>query len=71
MPDHRNINYALFSGDVNQNGIIDYDDYDYVKDASSYFNTGYIVDDLTGDWIVESADFSVVENNIGRIIMRP
>ncbi len=63
--------YALFSGDVNQNGIIDYDDYDYVKDASSYFYTGYIVDDLTGDWIVESADFSVVENNIGRIIMRP
>ena len=36
-----------------------------------FFNTGYLNEDLTGDWIIESSDFSLFENNLGRISLHP
>ena len=63
--------FAIRSGDVNQDGIIDIDDFISVENACRIFSSGYIKDDLTGDGLPESADFSLVENNFSKILMRP
>jgi uncharacterized delta-60 repeat protein len=64
-------NYALYSGDVNQDGIIDWLDLVELEMSMQQFYWGFHVDDLTGDWLIESADFSLIENNIGRFVLRP
>ena len=63
--------FALYSGDVNQDNQINRSDFDELKDAIQLFPFGYLIKDLTGDYLIESSDFSLLENNIGRIIMRP
>ena len=63
--------FALYSGDVNQDNQINGSDFDELKDAIQLFPFGYLIKDLTGDYLIESSDFSLLENNIGRIIMRP
>jgi endonuclease/exonuclease/phosphatase family metal-dependent hydrolase len=63
--------FCLFSGDVSdgitsgvQDGLINMDDYQVMEDALLQFINTYHVSDLTGDWITETADFSLLENNI-------
>ncbi len=56
--------FALYSGDVNQNGIIDTADISAFSLKAKLFLTGYLNADLTGDNIVESSDFSMLENNV-------
>jgi subtilisin-like proprotein convertase family protein len=55
--------YAIRSGDVNRDGIINIDDYTAVQNSLTGFSSGYILPDITGDGIVESTDYVVVENN--------
>jgi PKD repeat protein/subtilisin-like proprotein convertase family protein len=64
-------NYALWSGDIDQDGDIDTDDFHAIENNAQLFITGYSLHDITGNGIVESADFSLVENNLGRISLRP
>ena len=63
--------FALFSGDVNQDGQINSADFNELIDAIQLFPFGYLIKDLTGDYFIESSDFSLLENNLGRIILRP
>jgi hypothetical protein len=63
--------FAIFSGDVNQNNTIDQSDLDAVELAEITFLAGYRKEELTGDVIVESADYSVTENNLFVHLMRP
>jgi hypothetical protein len=56
-------NFALYSGDVNRDGIINDVDFNEILNAAQFFQFGYLVYDLTGDNIIESADFSLIENN--------
>lgn len=72
--------YCLFSGDVSdgvtngaQDGVIDDNDFNDIENSLQFFLSGYTINDLTGDQIVESADFSLIGNNIdlGIILMRP
>ena len=51
-------NFAIWSGDVNQDGIVESTDYSSVENSSQNFVFGYVNDDLTGDGIVESSDYS-------------
>lgn len=64
-------NFALWSGDVTQNGTIDVTDLDLIENNSLLFITGYTRYDITGNRITESPDYSLVENNIGRVLIRP
>lgn len=64
-------NFALYSGDVTHDGIINIFDFDEIKTSSQLFRTGYIKDDLTGDFLIESSDFSLIENNIGKVLLWP
>jgi len=63
--------YAIFSGDVDQDGNIDIDDFHSVEDASHAYSTGYLNTDLTGDGLIETADYSQVEMSLGKILARP
>ncbi|HRH66112.1 MAG TPA: hypothetical protein PLU53_07430 [Bacteroidia bacterium] len=65
--------FAIWSGDVNQDGIVESTDYSSVENSSQVFLFGYVNDDLTGDGIVESADYSLIENNsqLFLIVTRP
>jgi len=56
--------FAIFSGDLNQDGMIDLTDLSLLENASANFGYGYFPEDVTGDWLTESADYSLLENNI-------
>lgn len=60
--------YAIFSGDVDQNGIIDDMDFADTENELKLFLVGYLKDDINGDHIVESADYALIQNNVVNLI---
>ena len=63
-------NFGLWSGDVSnganqeiQDGVINNSDHVDIENALHLFSTGYVINDLTGDGVVESSDFSLLEHN--------
>jgi hypothetical protein len=59
---------GIFSGDVNQDGVVESQDYSDLENAVTDIQLGYEPEDLTGDGVVESSDYSLIENNVGAII---
>jgi hypothetical protein len=66
-------NFALWSGDVDQNGTIDHTDISSIESSSILFTTGYDQDDITGDNMVELTDYSLIESNfsVGLLVLKP
>jgi len=62
------VRYAIYSGDVFQDGIIDGSDGNLVDNAASIFETGYIVSDIDGDRVVDGSDASIVDNNAANFV---
>jgi hypothetical protein len=60
--------FAFFSGDFNQDGAIETDDYTRMENDVLAILFGYQLSDITGDGVVESADYTIMENNVLRII---
>ncbi len=60
--------FALYSGDIDQNGIIDQNDEVSIENASLMFSYGYLINDINGDFLVESTDYNLVENNASLLI---
>lgn len=56
-------NWCIFSGDVNQDGIVDLSDLSLVAVDSFNFTTGYVLTDVNGDGIVDLSDLALVDNN--------
>ena len=63
--------YALYSGDISNgitpgihDGQIDSSDYNELQNSLGQFVSFYDFHDLTGDFVVETMDFSLIENNI-------
>ena len=63
--------FAFYSGDQNQDGIINAIDFSSTGNNAGLFQTGYLIYDLTGDGFTESSDYCLLENNIGKILLRP
>jgi hypothetical protein len=65
--------FSLFSGDVNQDNVIDFSDLADFDTVSTQHQTGYVPCDINGDRVVESSDGSLIENNAsgGRQSIRP
>jgi M6 family metalloprotease-like protein len=56
-------NYAFFTGDVNQDGVVDLSDMVMVDNDAVVFLEGYELTDINGDSIINSDDISFIENN--------
>jgi uncharacterized protein (TIGR02145 family) len=61
--------WAIWSGDVNQDGIVDAGDMNPVDNASTAVTFGYVSEDVNGDGIVDAGDLNIVDNNSTAIIM--
>jgi len=57
------VKYAIYSGDVNQDGIVDGSDAAIIDNDTYNFVTGYVVSDVTGDEITDGSDAAIVDNN--------
>jgi hypothetical protein len=55
--------FAIYSGDMNQDGFIDPFDYVILEADNLSFATGYVVSDLNGDGFVDPFDYSIFELN--------
>lgn len=59
-------NFAIVTGDLNNDRIIDGLDNQLLQNALMNFKTGYSPYDLNGDGITEGSDFSMLENFIDK-----
>jgi len=64
------VRFALFSGDVNQDGAIDGSDAGIIDNDASNFVSGNSVTDLNGDYIVDGSDVSIVDNNASNFVTK-
>ncbi|MFZ4706917.1 MAG: SUMF1/EgtB/PvdO family nonheme iron enzyme [Bacteroidales bacterium] len=55
--------WAIYSGDVNQDGIIDSGDMAPVDNLSTLATSGYFVEDANGDGLIDSGDMAIIDNN--------
>jgi hypothetical protein len=61
--------FVFWSGDANQDGIVDSGDMNLIDNASTAITIGYYPEDLNGDGIVDSGDMNIADNNSTAIIM--
>ncbi|MFZ1320729.1 MAG: hypothetical protein WAT71_04160, partial [Ignavibacteria bacterium] len=57
------VRFAIYSGDVNQDGTIDLSDGSLIDNDAFNFASGYLSTDVNGDGIVDVADAVFVDNN--------
>ena len=55
--------WCFYSGDVNQDGLVDGTDLAGVDNDAAVFASGYLATDLTGDNSVDGSDLAIVDNN--------
>lgn len=60
--------YAIYGGDVNQDGGIDSNDMGDIDNDSFNLATGYLLTDVNGDGGVDSNDMGIVDNNSFNLI---
>ena len=67
------LQFGIYSGDVNQNGIIDASDVSAVDNDAFNSVSGYVQADVNGNNFVDATDLSIVDNNAFDFvsIMRP
>lgn len=60
--------YAIYSGDVNQDGSIDTGDMSPVDNDASNFATGYLSTDVNGDGSIDTGDMTIIDNNASSFV---
>ncbi len=67
------VRFAVYSGDVNQDGITDAADVSAIDNDATYTVSGYVNTDITGDNFVDGGDLSITDNNatLGIIAITP
>ncbi len=55
--------YCLYTGDVNQDGVVNAIDQSIVDDDVFGYSTGYIASDINNDGATDAVDLSFIENN--------
>jgi hypothetical protein len=55
--------YMIYTGDVNQDGVIDTGDFTPVDNDASNYATGYLATDVNGDGTIDTGDFTSIDNN--------
>ena len=62
--------YVIYSGDVNQDGIVNESDAQLTGDAAANFDAGYISSDINGDGLIDASDLIVIDNNASTFVNR-
>jgi hypothetical protein len=62
------VRYAIYGGDVNQDGTVDATDVSAIDNDAANFIGGYVVTDLTGDEFVDGTDFAIADNNAANFV---
>lgn len=62
--------YCIYSGDINQDGIIDLTDLSEIDNDVSIFGGGYRISDLDGDLFVDISDLAIADNNAFNYVSR-
>jgi len=57
------VRFAVYSGDVNQDGTIDLTDGSEIDNDAFNFNSGYLPTDVNGDGIIDVSDAVYADNN--------
>lgn len=57
------VRFAVYNGDVNQDGVIDLNDVLQTYNAANVFASGYVVTDINGDNITDLSDILIAYNN--------
>ncbi len=60
--------FAIYGGDVNQDGAVDATDVSSIDNDAANFVSGYVVTDLTGDNFVDGTDFAIGDNNAANFV---
>ena len=60
--------FCAYSGDVNQDGVIDATDLSLIDNDAMAFVTGYVATDLNGDGFVDGTDYSIGDNNAANYV---
>lgn len=60
--------WSIYTGDPNQDGIVDGSDGSLIDNDASIFATGYLVTDLNCDGVVDGSDGAYVENNAANFV---
>jgi formylglycine-generating enzyme required for sulfatase activity len=55
--------YAVYAGDVNQDGLVDGSDLSRTGNDSDMFLKGYLTNDSNGDGLVDGSDLNLIGNN--------
>lgn len=65
--------WCIYSGDTNQDGIVDASDLSSTENDAVNSVSGYVLTDVTGDDYVDADDLSIVENNstLGVTVIAP
>ncbi|MFZ1323399.1 MAG: hypothetical protein WAT71_17740 [Ignavibacteria bacterium] len=63
LVDNSPTTYAVYSGDVNQDGTVDITDSGQIDNDAFNFGSGYLLTDINGDLIVDVADGVYADNN--------
>jgi len=66
--DSSSVNFAIYSGDVNQDGVIDATDAGAIDNDAFNFVSGYVVTDLTGDNVIGASDAAIADNNAANFV---
>ena len=60
--------FAIYSGDVNQDGTMDVSDFNVMEAQVAAFSTGYVTADINGDLVADVSDFNLLEANVSKFI---
>jgi len=60
--------FCIYSGDVNQDGVVDGSDAAIIDNDAFNFVTGYVVSDVTGDDVTDATDAAIADNNAANFV---
>jgi hypothetical protein len=66
--DNSPVRFAMLSGDVNKDGLIDLSDISIIHNDASNFISGYVRSDVTGDNNVDLTDMMMTYNNANNFV---
>jgi len=62
------LRFAIYGGDVNQDGTIDATDVSLIDNDAQNFISGYVLTDITGDRFADGSDFAIADNNAANFV---